>query len=93
MNGRDRPGLLHDLTRALFVAGLSIHSAQIATYGERAVDVFYVKDVFGHKVDQEPKLKRIRERLLAALTEPDERAAGGDEPPARRRRVSDTIPA
>ena len=47
VNGRDRPGLLHDLTRALFVARLSIHSAQIATYGERAVDVFYVKDGFG----------------------------------------------
>ncbi|MEQ1867332.1 MAG: [protein-PII] uridylyltransferase, partial [Micropepsaceae bacterium] len=47
VNGRDRPGLLHDLTRGLHVAGLSIHSAQIATYGERAIDVFYVKDGYG----------------------------------------------
>jgi len=67
VNGRDRPGLLHDLTRALFVAGLSIHSAQIATYGERAVDVFYVKDGFGLKVMQTQRLEAIRARILEAL--------------------------
>jgi [protein-PII] uridylyltransferase len=67
VNGRDRPGLLHDLTRALFVAGMSIHSAQIATYGERAVDVFYVKDGFGLKVTQAQRLSTIRERILEAL--------------------------
>jgi [protein-PII] uridylyltransferase len=67
VNGRDRPGLLHDLTRALFVAGLSIHSAQIATYGERAVDVFYVKDGFGLKVTQAQRLEAIRARILEAL--------------------------
>jgi [protein-PII] uridylyltransferase len=67
VNGRDRPGLLYELTHALTSLGLSITTAKIATYGEQAVDVFYVKDVFGLKVDEEPKLKRIRERLLAAL--------------------------
>jgi [protein-PII] uridylyltransferase len=67
VNGRDRPGLLYELTNALTSLGLSITTAKIATYGEQAVDVFYVKDVFGLKVDEEPKLKRIRERLMAAL--------------------------
>ncbi|MBI1212497.1 MAG: [protein-PII] uridylyltransferase [Alphaproteobacteria bacterium] len=74
VNGRDRPGLLHDLTRALFVAGLSIHSAQIATYGERAVDVFYVKDGFGLKVTQAQRLQAIRERILEALGDGGPRA-------------------
>jgi [protein-PII] uridylyltransferase len=67
VNGRDRPGLLHDLTRALFVAGLSIHSAQIATYGERAVDVFYVRDAFGLKVTQPQRIEAIRRHVLEAL--------------------------
>jgi [protein-PII] uridylyltransferase len=71
VNGRDRPGLLFDVTRALTELGLSIGTAKIATYGERVVDVFYVKDVFGHKIDEERKLDRIRDRLLAALADPN----------------------
>jgi [protein-PII] uridylyltransferase len=67
VNGRDRPGLLHDLTRALFVARLSIHSAQITTFGERAVDVFYVKDVYGLKVTHPQRIQDIRDRVLEAL--------------------------
>jgi [protein-PII] uridylyltransferase len=67
VNGRDRPGLLHDLTRALFVAGLSIHSAHIATFGERAVDVFYVRDAFGLKVTQAQRIEAIRRHVLEAL--------------------------
>jgi len=67
VNGRDRPGLLHDLTRALFVAGLTIHSAQIATYGERAVDVFYVKDGFGLKITHAQRIEAVREKMLEAL--------------------------
>jgi [protein-PII] uridylyltransferase len=33
----------------------------------RAVDVFYVKDVFGLKVENERKLGTLRGALLAAL--------------------------
>jgi len=64
---RDRPGLLHDLTRALYTAQLSIHSAVIATYGEQAVDVFYVKDLFGHKISHPGKIAAIEQGLLTAL--------------------------
>jgi len=69
INGRDRPGLLYDITSAMTQLGLQISSAHISTYGERVVDVFYVKDVFGHKVEHERKLERIRVTLLAALKE------------------------
>jgi [protein-PII] uridylyltransferase len=67
INGRDRPGLLHDLTRGLHVAGLSIHSAQIATYGERAIDVFYVKDGYGRKVTHPARIDSVKAALLQAL--------------------------
>ena len=58
--GRDRPALLHDLTRALFDLSLSVAHARIATYGERAVDVFYVKDLFGLKITNKIKLEQVR---------------------------------
>ncbi len=71
VNGRDRPGLLFELTRALSALALQISSAKISTYGEKVVDVFYVKDIFGHKVVHETKLKDIREQLVAVLAGPD----------------------
>jgi [protein-PII] uridylyltransferase len=67
VNGRDRPGLLHDVTAAISEQGLQIGSAHITTYGVRAVDVFYVKDVFGLKVENERKLRTLRDALVGAL--------------------------
>lgn len=77
VNGRDRPGLLYDLTSAMTQLGLQISSAHISTYGERVVDVFYVKDVFGHKVEHERKLERVRVTLLAVLKDPRSAAPPG----------------
>jgi [protein-PII] uridylyltransferase len=75
VNGRDRPGFLHDVTAAMTGLGLQISSAHISTYGERVVDVFYVKDVFGLKVEHEGKLRQLRRVLMDALAEPDEQPA------------------
>nr|WP_321983639.1 [protein-PII] uridylyltransferase [uncultured Lichenicoccus sp.] len=72
VNGRDRPGLLHDVTNAMSQQGMQIASAHITTYGVRAVDVFYVKDVFGLKVSNERKLHDLREALLLVLTRAEE---------------------
>jgi [protein-PII] uridylyltransferase len=87
VNGRDRPGLLHDVTAAISEQGLQIASAHVTTYGVRAVDVFYVKDVFGLKVENERKLHQLREALLAALANPDE-AEVPAPPPRKRRRAA-----
>ncbi len=84
VNGRDRPGLLHDVTAAISEQGLQIASAHVTTYGVRAVDVFYVKDVFGLKVENERKLASLRQALLAALQVPGDDAP--DPAPAARRR-------
>jgi [protein-PII] uridylyltransferase len=88
VNGRDRPGLLHDVTAAISDQGLQIASAHVTTYGVRAVDVFYVKDVFGLKVENERKLALLRDALLAALASPDEAAPAPAPPPAKRRRAN-----
>jgi len=67
VEGADRPALLFDIARAIFEQGLSISSAIVATYGERAVDIFYVCDGLGHKVSHPEHLARIRGHLLKAL--------------------------
>ena len=54
---------------ALFEAKLMVHSAHIATYGERAVDTFYVTDLLGEKVDSGSRLKAVEKRLLEAADE------------------------
>ncbi len=87
VNGRDRPGLLHDVTAAISQAGLQIASAHVTTYGVRAVDVFYVKDVFGLKVENDRRLETLREALLAALEGPEETGHAQQPVPRRRRRA------
>ncbi|MEO0399934.1 MAG: [protein-PII] uridylyltransferase [Pseudomonadota bacterium] len=69
VEGLDRPGLLRDLTAALVEIGVMIKSAHIATYGEKAVDVFYLQDAPGYKITNERRIESIERRLLAALQE------------------------
>ncbi len=75
--GRDRTGLLYDLTSSLSDLSLDITSAHITTFGEKAVDVFYVTDLTGKKIETEARQKTIRARLEKVLTAPltDEIAA------------------
>ena len=71
---RDRPGLLHDLTRTLAGANIYIASAVIATYGEQVVDTFYVKDMFGLKFHSDSKQRSIEKKLREAIVQGVERA-------------------
>ena len=70
--GRDRPGLLYDLTSTLSDLNLDISSAHITTFGEKAVDVFYVTDLTAKKITSEPRQKSIEEKLIAVLAVTDE---------------------
>ena len=65
--GLDRTGLLFDLTEALFRLNLNIVSAHVTTFGERAVDVFYVTDLTGAKIMSDAKFKAISAELTKAL--------------------------
>ncbi len=67
----DRPQLLYDLTRRIAQLGLQINSASVSTYGDRAVDVFYVKDIFGMKIKTDMMIEKIRASLLKVLKQPD----------------------
>jgi [protein-PII] uridylyltransferase len=75
VNARDRPALLHALAHALFEARVTIRSAHIATYGERAVDTFYITDLIGDKIDGTGRLAALEQQLLAAAIGDDVAAA------------------
>ena len=78
VSGRDRPGLLSDVSAVFAEAGVSIVSAHVGSYGERVFDAFYVKLPDGFDADMKSSL---RDQLLAALgrEEPD-----GPRTPARK---------
>jgi [protein-PII] uridylyltransferase len=65
--GLDRLGLLFKLTDSLFRLNLNIASAQVTTFGERAVDVFYVTDLLGQKITSKARLSAIEQSLLSVL--------------------------
>lgn len=67
VQGRDRTGLLHALTSALSDLNLTIGSAHIGTYGEKAVDVFYVTDLMGGQITSKQRQRRIHDRLMQVL--------------------------
>jgi [protein-PII] uridylyltransferase len=74
INGLDRIGLLYDLTEALWRLNLNIGSAHITTFGERAVDVFYVTDLTGAKITNPTRREAVVRRLLGVLRAADANA-------------------
>ena len=67
VSGLDRQGLLFELTSQLSALNLNIVSAHIATFGERAVDVFYVTDLTGAQIMSLARQNAIRRRLLGVF--------------------------
>jgi [protein-PII] uridylyltransferase len=71
VNAADRAALLFQLARAIYVSRAIIHSAHVATYGERAVDVFYLTDLNGARIEAPARLKTLQARLLKASAPAD----------------------
>ncbi|MCC0021995.1 MAG: [protein-PII] uridylyltransferase [Nitratireductor sp.] len=67
VEGLDRPGILSELTGALADLNLNIASAQIATFGEKVVDSFYVTDLIGAKIMLESRQQKIVSTLISIL--------------------------
>jgi [protein-PII] uridylyltransferase len=63
----DRPGLLADVTQALRRQRLRVHDARIATFGERAEDVFHITDERDRALDDPQRQQALRDALLACL--------------------------
>ncbi len=63
----DRIGLLFDITRTLSELQLDVHLAKVATYADRVIDAFYVRDVLGRKIEDAEQAEEIRRALAARV--------------------------
>jgi [protein-PII] uridylyltransferase len=75
VSGLDREGLLFDLTNAMAKLNLNIASAHITTFGERAVDAFYVTDLTGAKILSQQRHAAIKRQLLEVFAPQAEKRA------------------
>jgi [protein-PII] uridylyltransferase len=66
---QDRTGLLYQITSMLSALGLYVDVSKISTKLDQVADTFYVKDIFGHKITSQDRLKRIKESLLKVIEE------------------------
>ena len=64
----DDVGLLASVAAVFADLGVDVSAALVSTTGERAVDVFYVRDSAGAKPTDPLLLERIRATLVARLT-------------------------
>jgi len=64
----DRVGLLFTITNCLYHLWLQIHLAKITTLVDEVLDVFYVTDVDGRKIEDPARLETIQDELVRALS-------------------------
>jgi [protein-PII] uridylyltransferase len=63
----DTQGLLYTLASALHNQGLTVHLARIDTSVDQVVDVFYVLDEHGRKLESPEKIEAVRSSLLEEI--------------------------
>ena len=63
----DRQGLLSELADELSNLNLDIGSAHVVTFGEKAVDTFYVTDLTGLKIANDVRKNKIRDALMKVI--------------------------
>ncbi len=68
---KNAPGVLYKITKVITSLGLQINTANVSTYGDRVVDIFYLKNAFGLKVDDNITIKKVKYSIIEALKEID----------------------
>ena len=64
---KNAPGVLYKITKTLTSLGIQINTANVSTYGDRVVDIFYIKNAFGSKVDDERTIEKIKNLISKIL--------------------------
>ena len=68
---KNAPGVLYRITKVITSLGLQINTANVSTYGDRVVDIFYIKDAFGLKIDNNESMDKVKMSILKTLEETD----------------------
>jgi [protein-PII] uridylyltransferase len=65
--GEDRVGILYEITQALTDHGCDIHFARVSTLGNRVVDVFYIQDTWGEKIEEQNSVDQLKRTLFRLM--------------------------
>ncbi len=66
---KNAPGVLYRITKTISSLGFQINTANISTYGDRVIDNFYIKNMFGSKVDDVLSIKKVKVAINNTLKE------------------------
>ncbi|MCK4864921.1 MAG: [protein-PII] uridylyltransferase [Gammaproteobacteria bacterium] len=63
----DRPGLLSQIGSAMHACGVTLHKAKIATFGEKAEDIFFITNNEGNSVTDQEQLECLEQTIIEGL--------------------------
>ena len=66
---KNAPGVLYRITKTITSLGFQINTANISTYGDRVIDNFYIKNMFGSKVDDILSIEKVKVAINDTLKE------------------------
>ena len=66
---KNAPGVLYKITKTISSLGFQINTANISTYGDRVIDNFYIKNMFGSKVDDDLSIEKVKGAINNTLNE------------------------
>jgi [protein-PII] uridylyltransferase len=79
VTGQDRLGILYEITQALTDHGCNINFARISTLGNRIVDVFYIQNTWGEKIEKKDGVEHLEQSLLSRLIVHENRSIQSDD--------------
>ena len=68
---KNAPGVLYRITKVITSLGFQINTANVSTYGDRVVDIFYIKNAFGLKIDDNITIEKVKTSIFKILEETD----------------------
>ena len=68
---KNAPGVLFKITKVITSLGFQINTANVSTYGDRVVDIFYLKNAFGSKIDDKMTIEKVKRSIFQILEETD----------------------
>lgn len=63
----DRPGILSQIGSAMHACGVKLHKAKIATFGEKAEDIFFITNNEGGSISDEVQLSCLEKTIIEGL--------------------------
>jgi [protein-PII] uridylyltransferase len=67
VTAQDRPGLLYQVALALKLCRVNLVAAKVATYGERAEDIFFINSRDGQPLADKAQLDCLETEIITRL--------------------------